>query len=81
MERAEIIAVPFDEQQSDVAFDAFKRYGKGRGHPAQLNIIIDCAAYALARSRDLPLLFKGNDFAQTDVAPALAPGKADEGRP
>src|SRR6266853_4672071 len=64
MERAEIVEVPFDQQQSEVAFDAFRRYGKGHGHPAQLNII-DCAAYALARSRDLPLLFKGNDFAQT----------------
>ena len=76
MKRAEIIEVPFDAQQSDIAFDAFKRYGKGRGHPAQLNII-DCAAYALARSRDLPLLFKGNDFAQTDVAPAFASRDAD----
>jgi ribonuclease VapC len=53
--------------------EAFKRYGKGRGHPAQLNII-DCAAYALARSRNLPLLFKGNDFAHTDIASALASG-------
>jgi ribonuclease VapC len=77
MKRAEIIEIPFDEQQSEVAFDAFKRYGKGRGHPAQLNII-DCAAYALARSRDLPLLFKGKDFAQTDVTPALASNAADE---
>jgi len=80
MKRAEIIEVPFDEQLSDVAFDAFKRYAKGRGHPAQLNII-DCAAYALARSRDLPLLFKGNDFTHTDVTPALASGNADERRP
>ena len=80
MKRAEIIEAPFDAQQSEIAFDAFKRYGKGRGHPAQLNII-DCAAYALARSRDLPLLFKGNDFAQTDVARALASGNADERRP
>jgi ribonuclease VapC len=71
--RAEIVEIPFDQQQSDAAFDAFKRYGKGRGHPAQLNII-DCAAYALARSRNLPLLFKGNDFGQTDVASALASG-------
>jgi ribonuclease VapC len=36
----------------------------------QLNII-DCAAYALAKTRDLPLLFKGNDFAATDIRPAL----------
>ena len=37
---------------------------------AQLNII-DCMAYALAKTRDLPLLFKGNDFAATDIRPAL----------
>lgn len=42
---------------AEAAFDAFKRYGKGQGHKAQLNII-DCAAYALAKTRDLPLLFK-----------------------
>ena len=75
MDRADIVEVPFDRLQSEVAFDAFRRYGKGRGHPAQLNII-DCAAYALARSHDLPLLFKGNDFVQTDVTSALAPGDA-----
>jgi ribonuclease VapC len=75
MKSAEILEVPFDQPQGDLAFDAFQRYGKGRGHPAQLNII-DRAAYALARSRDLPLLFKGNDFAQTDVTPALASGNA-----
>ena len=53
-----------------MAFDAFLRYGKGQGHPAQLNII-DCVAYALAKSRSEPLLFKGNDFANTDIVPAL----------
>jgi ribonuclease VapC len=51
---------------ASVAFDAFRRYGKGQGHPAQLNIV-DCAAYALAMARGEPLLFKGNDFAQTDI--------------
>jgi ribonuclease VapC len=49
------------------------RYGKGQGAPAQLNII-DCAAYALAHSRGVPLLYKGDDFARTDIAPALAAG-------
>ncbi len=43
IERARISIVAFDQQQSDIAFDAFKRYGKGQGHPAQLNIV-DCAA-------------------------------------
>jgi ribonuclease VapC len=46
------------------------RYGKGSGHPAQLNFG-DLFAYALAKSRDIPLLFKGNDFAHTDIMSAV----------
>ncbi|WP_376986455.1 type II toxin-antitoxin system VapC family toxin [Bosea sp. R86505] len=57
--------VPFDEALSHVAFQAYRRFGKGR-HPAKLNMG-DCAAYALAQSRGWPLLFKGDDFAQTDI--------------
>lgn len=57
--------VPFDETLSDLAFEAYRRFGKGR-HPARLNMG-DCAAYALATSRGWPLLFKGEDFSQTDV--------------
>lgn len=57
--------VPFDETLSNLAFDAYRRFGKGR-HPAKLNMG-DCAAYALATSRGWPLLFKGDDFARTDV--------------
>ena len=45
------------------------RFGKGR-HAAALNIG-DCASYALAKSRDLPLLFKGNDFSRTDMIEAV----------
>lgn len=60
--------VPFDAQMSDLAFDAYARYGKGR-HPARLNMG-DCAAYALAKARGWPLLYKGDDFAQTDIARA-----------
>ena len=45
---------------------AFDRFGKGKGHPAQLNFG-DCFAYALAKSLSAPLLFKGADFAATDV--------------
>ena len=70
LQRAGIAIIVFDAELAEVAFDAFRRYGKGQGHPAQLNII-DCAAYALAKVRDEPLLFKGADFAQTDIAPAL----------
>jgi len=50
---------------------AFVRYGKGL-HPARLNFA-DCFAYALAKSRGLPLLFKGDDFARTDIVPAWRP--------
>ena len=57
--------VPFDERQADIARDAFLRYGKGR-HKAGLNFG-DCAAYALAIAEAEPLLFKGTDFAATDV--------------
>lgn len=52
-------------REAQLALDAFARYGKGR-HPAALNFG-DCMAYALARSLDAPLLFKGDDFAVTDV--------------
>jgi ribonuclease VapC len=53
----------------DAAYEAFIRYGKGSGHPAQLNYG-DLFSYALAKTRSLPLLYKGNDFAQTDLAAA-----------
>jgi ribonuclease VapC len=71
IDQAPIVIVPFDEILADAAFQAFRTYGKGQGHPAQLNIV-DCAAYALARARGLPLLFKGGDFARTDIPSALA---------
>jgi ribonuclease VapC len=61
--KAEI--VPFDVQMALVAIDASTQYGKGR-HKASLNFG-DCCAYALAKSRGLPLLYKGDDFAQTDA--------------
>jgi ribonuclease VapC len=51
------------------ALDAFVRYGKGR-HPARLNLS-DCFAYALAKALDAPLLYKGDDFSQTDVRAAI----------
>jgi ribonuclease VapC len=63
--------VPIDRAIADVAVDAFDRFGKGR-HRARLNLA-DCFSYALAKSRALPLLFKGNDFAKTDIAPAWSP--------
>jgi ribonuclease VapC len=61
--------VPFDASHIQGARDAFRRFGKGR-HRASLNFG-DCCAYALAKLRDAPLLFKGNDFALTDLKRAL----------
>jgi ribonuclease VapC len=58
----------FPESQARLAREAFKRYGKGR-HPAKLNFG-DCMAYALAKESGEELLFKGTDFAQTDIAVA-----------
>src|SRR5438309_1958415 len=71
LENAGIVVVPFDDEMATAAFDAFRRYGKGQGHPAQLNII-DRSAYALAKVRSQPLLFKGGDFDRTDTRSALA---------
>jgi ribonuclease VapC len=61
--RIEIVAV--DQPQGIAAREAFRQFGKGR-HPAGLNFG-DCFAYALAKCRAEPLLFKGGDFTQTDV--------------
>ncbi len=56
--------------EANGAMEAAMRFGKGSGHPAQLNFG-DCLAYAAAKQRDLPLLFTGNDFLHTDIRPAL----------
>jgi ribonuclease VapC len=58
--------VAFDGELEALASDAYGRFGKGR-HPAGLNFG-DCMAYAVARWHDAPLLFKGGDFARTDIA-------------
>jgi ribonuclease VapC len=57
--------IPFTARQTDIARKAFRHYGRGR-HAAGLNFG-DCFAYALARDQSAALLFKGDDFAQTDV--------------
>jgi ribonuclease VapC len=64
-----IIIVAFDAEQLAIARAAFRRFGRGR-HPAQLNFG-DCFAYALAKQLGQPLLFKGGDFVQTDIASVL----------
>jgi ribonuclease VapC len=61
-------AVTFTDEHLDAAIDAFLRYGKGR-HRAALNFG-DCMAYAVAAVAGLPLLYTGNDFAQTDIPAA-----------
>jgi len=63
--KAQVSLVPVDEEQADLARRAYRKFGKGR-HPAGLNFG-DCFSYALSRALELPLLFKGNDFSQTDV--------------
>ena len=66
----QIEIVPFDEVQVHAAAVAFDRYGKGIDPKARLNLA-DCAAYALAKTMNSPLLFKGDDFAATDVRACL----------
>jgi ribonuclease VapC len=63
--RAAIEIVAVDQDQAELARIAWRRFGKGR-HPAGLNYG-DCFAYALAKTRQLPLLFQGGDFTRTDI--------------
>ena len=65
LRQLQVQVVPFTEVHFEVATDAFLRYGKGR-HPAALNFG-DCMSYAMAALAGLPLLYTGNDFAQTDI--------------
>ena len=67
LHKAAVEIAPVDSQQADRARRAWRRYGKGR-HPAGLNFG-DCFAYALAVTTEQPLLFKGDDFARTDILP------------
>lgn len=64
--------VAFDDARSVEANAVYSRFGKGV-HQARLNLC-DCAAYALAKSVNAPLLYKGDDFARTDIASAVTPG-------
>ncbi|MEO3997622.1 type II toxin-antitoxin system VapC family toxin [Mesorhizobium sp. CAU 1732] len=65
----EVRIVAVTEQQAQLAREAYRRFGKGN-HPAKLNLG-DCFAYALSKARNEPLLFKGDDFRQTDVEAAI----------
>lgn len=73
VERAAIEIGDVDLEQGKIARDAFSRFGKGR-HRAGLNFG-DCFAYALAKSRSEPLLYKGDDFAHTDAARPQPPAR------
>jgi ribonuclease VapC len=68
LRRAGIAVEPVTAEQAHLARQAYFDFGKGR-HPAGLNFG-DCFAYALAKALDEPLLFKGEDFAKTDLTPA-----------
>ena len=71
LSRAGVETVSVDAEQAQLARHAFSRFGKGR-HPAGLNFG-DCFSYALATSLSEPLLFKGRDFALTDVSQVVDP--------
>ncbi len=60
---------PVTQRHAEIARQAYRDFGKGSDHPAGLNFG-DCFAYALARATGKPLLYKGEDFARTDVEPA-----------
>lgn len=64
--------VPLTEKQAQIARGAYQRFGRGSGHPARLNMG-DCFAYAPARDLGEPLLFKGDDFRQTDIELVIEP--------
>src|SRR5262249_30279034 len=69
IKEAQIIIEPVTGAQAQVAREAYRDFGKGSGHPAKLNFG-HCFAYALAKVLGEPLLFKGDDFAHTDIKPA-----------
>ncbi len=66
LHEARIKLAPMDAATASLAVKAFADYGKGRGHPAQLNLA-DCLSYACARAQGVPLLYKGKDFSHTDL--------------
>jgi ribonuclease VapC len=66
LREAEILIEPVTEAKARIAREAYRDFGKGSGHPAQLNCG-DCFTYALAKATGEPLLFKGDDFTHTDI--------------
>ena len=74
LREAGIILEPVTEVQARLARQAYRDFGKGSGHPAGLNFG-DCFSYALAKDANEPLLYKGTDFAATDIPSALQPDR------
>jgi ribonuclease VapC len=72
IEEFQIRIEPVTVEQARIARQAYRDYGKGSGHPANLNFG-DCFSYALARDKREPILFKGDDFGHTDLRSAAAP--------
>lgn len=70
IERFEIVIEPVTVEQARMARQAYRDYGKGSGHAANLNFG-DCFSYALARAKREPILFKGDDFIHTDLRSAM----------
>ena len=70
VERFSIHIEPVTAEQARIARQAYRDYGKGSGHPANLNFG-DCFSYALARDKREPILYKGDDFVHTDLRSAL----------
>ena len=64
-----IVIEPVTVEQAKIARQAYQNFGKGSGHPANLNFG-DCFSYALAREKREPMLWKGDDFGHTDIRPA-----------
>lgn len=69
LDLARIELIPITIKEAETALSAFSRYGKGRSHPARLNLG-DCFAYAAAKNHRTSLLFKGDDFNKTDIRSA-----------
>jgi ribonuclease VapC len=69
LDAAAVVIEPVTAEQARIARDAYRDFGMGSGHPANLNFG-DCFGYALAKAMKERLLFKGSDFKHTDIAPA-----------
>ena len=71
LQAAKITVIPITDAIARRAVEAFAVYGKGKGHPAQLNFA-DCLSYACADTLKMPILFKGRDFVETNLKSALS---------